>query len=128
MIAGTTFKMLPDSAVRELCAQARGVISDGEIDEIEAQCHSNGAAALACDDGAIIVTLKPLGEGQHEMFVWLGVAFRHGAFERQDAALRLIARDLGAERVGFCARRRGWARRLGPEWKRDGNHFSRSVV
>lgn len=128
MIAGTDFNMLPDAEARAVCALARRIMSSSEAEEIEAQCASNRAAVLACDDGAIIVTLEPLGGGQHEMFVWLGVAYRHGAFERQDAALQLIARDLGAERIGFCMRRRGWARRLGPEWKRDGNHVSRSVV
>ncbi len=128
MIAGTTFTLQPDSVARTLCEQVRGVISDGEIDQIEAQCESNRAAVLACDDGAIIITLEPLGDGQHEMFLWLGVAVKYGAFERQGPALQLIARDLGAETIGLCARRRGWVRRLGPEWRRDGNHFSRSVV
>jgi hypothetical protein len=62
------------------------------------------------------------------MFVLLAVAFKHGAVERQDAALQIIARDLGARTIAFRARRKGWARRLGPEWQRRGtDEFVRAV-
>lgn len=129
MIAGTPFTLAPDDYARDLCSRARGTLSDGEVEQIQAQCDSNRAAVLACDDAAIIVTLEPLRDGQHELFVWLAVANRYGAFDRHNADLDLIARDMGAEQIGFCARRRGWARRLGPEWKRRGeNEFTRSVV
>jgi hypothetical protein len=75
----------------------------------------------------IVVDLRPYGDDL-EMFVWIAIAFRHGAFERQDAAVRAIARDLGAQTIAFQTRRRGWARRLGPEWHRRGsNEFVRQV-
>jgi hypothetical protein len=129
MIAGTPFIMLPDTAVGAMRERVRGVVTDTELAEIEAQCTSNRAACLACDDGAIVVTLEPREDGRLEMFVWLAVAFRHGAFNRQSTALQVIARDLGAETIGFYTRRRGWTRRLGPEWsRRGGNEFVRSVV
>lgn len=129
MIAGTPFELVEDSDVRGICNLARGrIVSDSEIDEIEAQCAANRLACLACNDGAIIVGLEPLGDSRFEMFVWLAVAFRYGAFERQDAALQDIARDLGAEAIAFQSRRKGWARRLGPQWQRRGDQFVRSVV
>lgn len=129
MIAGTDFLMAHPSTVRNVCADLRGrVLADSEIDEIEAQCASDRAVCLMCDDGAVVIGLDPLGDGRFELFVWLAVAFRYGAFERQDAALQVIARDLGAEAIAFQARRKGWARRLGPEWHRRGNQFVRSVV
>lgn len=129
MIAGTPFLLADDSYATALCGRVRGILSDGEIEQIQAQCDSNKAAVLACDDAAIIVTLEPLGDGQHELFVWLAVANHYGAFDRHNADLDLIARDMGAEQIGFCSRRRGWARRLGPEWRhRSENEFTRSVV
>ena len=74
---------------------------------------------LACEDGMVVVDLRP-GAGGLELFVWVAIAFKHGAFERQDAALDSIGRDLGAQTIAFIARRKGWARRLGPEWQRRG--------
>ena len=83
---------------------------------------------LACEDGMLVLDLRPGPEGL-ELFVWLAIAFRHGAYERQDAALLAIARDLGALTIAFAARRRGWARRLGPEWHRRGkDEFMRRVT
>ena len=130
MIAGTLFLMAPTLKLREVCADhlRPGIMASSEIEEIEAQCALDKAACLVCDDGAVVIGLEPLGDDRFELFVWLAVAFRYGAFERQEAALQVIARDLGAEAIAFQARRKGWARRLGPEWQRRGNQFVRSVV
>lgn len=130
MIAGTAFTIQPPNMVAQAClAHGRQFgLSVDEIGEIQAECEANRAVCLACEDGVVVVGLEPLQDDAVEMFVWLAVAFRHGAVERQDAALRAIARDLGAEAIAFQARRRGWARRLGPEWHRRGsNEFVRSV-
>jgi len=74
---------------------------------------------VVCDDGLAVVTLEPFGD-ELELFVLLAVAFKHGAFARQESALRAIARDLGAKTIAFEARRTGWARKLGPQWQRRG--------
>ena len=60
---------------------------------------------LACEDGMVVVDLRA-GAEQLELFVWIAVAFKHGAFGRQDAALDKIGRDLGARTVAFQSRRR----------------------
>jgi hypothetical protein len=104
------------------------VATASELAEIQAQCEKEEALCLACEDGMIVIDLRPGPEGL-EVFVWLAIAFRHGAYERQDAALLAIARDLGAQTIAFVARRRGWARRLGPEWHRRGkDEFMRRVT
>lgn len=129
VIAGTNFVMAHPSTVHDICVGLRpGVATVAEIEEIEAQCALDRAVCLVCDDGAVVIGLDPLGEGRFELFVWLAVAFRYGAFERQDAALQIIARDLGAESISFLPRRKGWARRLGPEWQRRGQQLVRSVA
>lgn len=75
----------------------------------------------------VVVDLRPGTEGL-ELFVWLAIAFKHGFYERQDAALDAIGRDLEADTIAFQARRRGWERRLGPEWRRRGaDEFVRRV-
>jgi hypothetical protein len=127
MIAGTAFTPeVPQMVARACLAHGRQFgMSVGEIAEIQAECESERAVCLGCEDGIVVISLEP----PDELFVWLAVAFRYGAFERQDAALQDIARDLGAETIAFQARRRGWARRLGPEWqRRGGNEFVRSVI
>jgi hypothetical protein len=128
MISGTAFMIEEPEFVTHACARVpAAVASRTEIEEIRAQCEVEQAMCLACEDGMVVVDLRPGTEGL-EMFIWIGVAFRHGAFGRQDAALRAIGRDLGAASIAFQARRRGWARRLGPEWYRRGsNEFVRSI-
>lgn len=120
MISDTTFTIEDPEFVIHACRGMRaGVASAFEIDEVVAECEAERAMCLACPDGMVVVGLTPGTEGL-ELFVWLAVAFRHGAFERQDAALDHIGRDLGARTVAFQTRRRGWGRRLGPEWTRRG--------
>lgn len=128
MISGTDFAIESPLFVTEACrGLRRGVASASEVVEIRAQCEADEALCLACEDGMVVVDLRPGPEGL-EMFVWIAVAFRHGAFARQDAALQAIARDLGASTIAFQTRRRGWARRLGPEWQRRGTvEFVRKV-
>ena len=127
MISGTFFTIEAPEFVGRACNGMRaGVATAGEIEEIQAQCESNEAMCLACEDGMLVITLEPSPEGI-ELFVLLAVAFQHGAFARQNSALDAIGRDLDAKTVAFRARRRGWARRLGPEWQSRGNEFVRSI-
>lgn len=128
MIAGTDFCFAPPEFVTTACAHLPpSLATPSEILEIQAECEAQRAVCLACADGMVVIELRPHGDAL-EMFIQVGVAFRHGAWERQGPALRAIARDLGAQTVAFEARRRGWSRRLGPEWTRRGTReFMRSV-
>ena len=129
MISGTGFTIEPPEFVRHASRGLRpDVATASELAEIEAQCEKEEAICVACEDCMMVLDLRPGPEGL-EVFVWLAIAFRHGAYERQDAALLAIARDLGAQTIAFVARRRGWARRLGPEWHRRGtDEFMRRVT
>ncbi len=128
MISGTDFQIEDPEFVGHACrVLRRGVASSSEIAEIQAECAANRAMCLACEDGMVVVDVRYGTEGL-ELFVWIAVAFKHGAFSRQGPALDLIGRDLGARTIAFQARRRGWARALGPEWHRRGTQeFVRSV-
>jgi hypothetical protein len=128
MISDTDFTIKDPSFVRAACRGLRHeVVSASEVDEIVAECQAERALCLACSDACIVVGLQP-GAEELELFVWLAVAFQHGAYERQVAALQHIARELDARTIAFRSRRRGWARRLGPEWQRRGSdEFVRQV-
>jgi hypothetical protein len=128
VISGTDFNIeAPQFVPRGCIGVPREVASPFEIGEIQAECEAKRALCLSCDDGMVVVGLEARDD-RLELFVWIAVAFRHGAFMRQEAALRTIARDLGADTIAFRSRRRGWARRLGPEWARRGTEeFVRRV-
>ena len=128
MLSGTPFTLQAPELVAAACrGMRRGVASSSEVHEIQAQCQAGRAMCVACEDGMAVVDLRAAAD-TIEMFIWIAVAFRHGAFGRQEAALRAIARDLGADTIAFTARRRGWGRRLGPEWHRRGlDEFVRPV-
>ena len=121
MISGTEFTIEDPQFVDIACrGLAPTIASTSEIAEIKAQCTLNRAMCLACPDGMVVIGLQSFGDAL-EVFVWLAVGFKHGAFERQDAALDLVGRDLGATTVAFRSRRRGWGRMLGPDWQRRGS-------
>lgn len=110
-----------------LAGLPRGICPPSDVADIAAQCSNNDAIAFSTEDGMFVVQLRPHG-AELELYVLAAVAFRFGAFERQEPAVLAIARDLGAKTVAFWARRRGWGRRLGPEWFRRGtDEFVRDV-
>lgn len=128
MISGTDFLLEDAAMIPAVCRALRHPIATAsEIEELRAQCEDGQALCLAGPDGVVVIALHVFGE-EFELFVWLAVAFRHGAFQRQEAALLKIARDLGAQTLAFQTRRAGWARRLGPQWQRRGSlEFMRYV-
>lgn len=115
--------------VRAACNRLpAAILSPSEVEDFAAQCDQGQALCFAGEDGTFVVQLRAASETELELFVLVAVAFRYGAVERQDAALLQIARDLGAKTVAFQSRRRGWGRRLGPEWTRRGlDEFVRDV-
>lgn len=128
MIAGTEFTFRPPEFVTQVCQNLDPrTVSPSEVQEIRAECEADRAACLACDDVMVVFDLRG-HDGLLEMFIWVVVALRHGAYERQAAAVHAIARDLGAATMAFHSRRRGWSRRLGPEWHPRGtSEFTRRV-
>jgi len=128
VISNTAFTIEEPRFVSRACANLRpDVATASEIAELEAKCAAEQAMCVACEDGMVVFDLRYNGDAL-ELFVWLGVAFRHGAYERQDAALDKIGCDLGASQVAFQSRRRGWGRRLRPAWHRRGSdEFVRAI-
>jgi len=125
MISGTQFHFVDPAwlplVARDACR--RGIVTYSEIEEIRLHCCNNKAMCLACEDALVVAQLKPEPAGQHlELFVWLAVAFRHGAFERQFPAILKIARELEAQAIAFQSRRNGWSRKLGRGWRRRGSN------
>jgi hypothetical protein len=122
-ISGTEFNFEEPHMLVHL-AQAESVqrvMSYAEFRELLAECEEGANVdCISCDDGAVFFELRFDGEDL-ELFLRLGVAFRHGAWERQGPALLKIAADMGASTLAFETRRRGWYRRLGPEWRRRGS-------
>jgi hypothetical protein len=128
VISGTGFMIASPSALVDSCAHLPEAIAGAfEIAEIRAECELGKVMCLSCEDGIVAIELSAL-DTTLELFVRLAVASRHGAFARQLSALLAIASELGANTLAFKSRRRGWARRLGPEWSLRGtDEFVRQV-
>lgn len=85
------------------------------------RCRDGSALCFRGDPGVFVLTLRPGDNpGQLEAFVLLAMASRFGAFADAEPAVLAIARDLTATTVAFRSVRKGWARRLGPEWRPRG--------
>lgn len=115
-----------DEVPQVLLDRAARVVGASEIEAMASQCRTGSALCLACDDGLVVLQLIPRGSAL-ELFVWLAVAIKHGAFFRHEPAILAIARDLSATTIAFTPRRRGWARMVGPQWARRGQDFVRFV-
>ncbi len=104
----------------EIRVKAEKALDGGNIsaDNMYRECLRGRALCFSSDDGVIIVALDPNEyKNDFELLVLLAVGWgKHGAFDRNQKHVDQIARDLGASRVVFTTRRKGWERRLGPEW------------
>ena len=105
---------------------------DGTTAEtVKQACRDKRALCLESSDGVVIVSLVPnFNFGDNELSVLFACAWEgapHGAFERQQEALAQVARDLTAKRLVFHTTRRGWERRIGPEWKLRYVAYERAV-
>ncbi len=103
--------------------------SDATGDNVREECREGRALCFVCEDGVLVVTLIPNRiRSDFELFVWLAVSWGEpGVVERHDRAIDEIAQELGASRVKFCTRRRGWEKRLGPNWRLASITYEREV-
>lgn len=130
MIAGTSFNLCDVSQHWSALAGriARTNTPVKTLDLAYKAAHKEEAVSLLCDDGLVIITLEAHADGTITAMVLLAASFGDaGAFKRQEEPMMQVARDMGAQRLAFRTDRRGWARLLGPEWRLDGEVFSRSL-
>lgn len=102
---------------------------DVTAENLRLECQENRAMCLQSDDGIIIVTLIPCRfTNTFSLFVWLSVALgEHGAFERQEPNVDELAKTLGAVRIAFNSKRRGWARKLGDGWEEKFTRYEKEL-
>ncbi len=91
---------------------------DLTAENIREECRAGRALCFASSDRALICTLVPNRiRNDLELVVLLAASVGpHGAYEEHLPEVDEICRDLGASRVVFYSRRRGWERKLGAGW------------
>ncbi len=118
----TTFRPVDVDAIWNRIKTAAERVIDGDdatSEDITRECREGRALCFASVNGVVIATLLPNRlRNDLELFVWLAVSWSgHGAFERCEPEIDTIARELGATRVVFHTRRRGWDGKLGERWR-----------
>ncbi len=112
-------------------AVAHRLIDDGSItvENVRDECRAGRSLCFASADAVVVVTLLPNRAKQDlELCVVLAVSIGpHGAYEAYLSEIEQLARDLGAARVVFYTRRRGWERRLGAGWTLRNVCYEREV-
>jgi hypothetical protein len=110
-----------DTVWPRVAAAARPLIDDGSVtvENVMDECRAGRALCFASADGVAIVTLQPNRAKQDlELCVVLAVSTGpHGVVETYLPEIESIARDLGANRLVFYTKRRGWERALGAGWR-----------
>ena len=129
MIVGTEFILEDfDSVWPSLADRCARWVPEHSVLEARAACEEGRAVCLACSDGLAVVALECRESGTMRANVLLAASIGlSGAFARQERSMLDIAKDIGAAEIVFWTPRRGWGRLLGPEWRRDGEWFARSV-
>lgn len=119
-ICGTDFDLAEFRSVwPRVRERAKGWIAEDAIEAAEGR----STACLMNDDG--MVAMKIAGRRAYVLLaVSTGTA---GAFERNEAAVATMARDMGATVLAFRSDRRGWAKVLGPEWRHQGDLYERTL-
>lgn len=75
-------------------------------------------------DGGVLLQLRPGTTLELELLVWMAVSTGpHGAYRRNLDAIIRIGKDLGAARLVFISKRRGW-QRVARGWRRDGDRYT----
>jgi hypothetical protein len=89
-------------------------------EEIKAACREGRALCFANEDGVMVATLTANpAKKDNELCVWLAVSLRAAGGVTRDylPAIESLAGQLGARRVVFHTRRRGWQRLLDCRWR-----------
>lgn len=74
--------------------------------------------------GRALLQLRPTAALELELLVWLVISSGPpGTYKRYVNDLKRIGLDLGARRIVFYSKRRGW-QRVAREWQRQGDRFS----
>ena len=127
MIAGFHLENFDAAWPRYYVRAVRWVDADA-IQEARERHNSGDGVCMVGEDGLMVLSLETDDNGTR-LFVLLAVSTGiPGAVARQEAAIDMIAREVGVTRVAFRTnRRRGFRRMLGPRWERIGDEFTRSV-
>jgi len=130
-IAGTNFEILADVSEvwTQLCHRIARANSPIEVlHEAVMASKDESAVSMLCEDGLVMMTLKGNADGTIDAMVLMAASFGDiGAFKRREREMMAVAREAGADRLAFKTDRRGWKRLLGPEWRLDGETYSRSL-
>lgn len=101
-------------------AVANSLIDDGTltVENVKDECRAGRSLCFASVDGVVICTLLPNRAKQDsELCVVLAASIGpHGATQAYLPEIEQIARDLGAARIVFYTKRRGWERKLSAGW------------
>lgn len=131
MIAGTSFVILEDvkDVWTKLCHRIARTNSPIEVlSEAVLASENKSAVSMLCDEGLVMMTLEAHADGTISAKVLMAASFGEiGAFKRTEREMMAVAREAGADRLAFKTDRKGWKRLLGPEWRLDGETYSRSL-
>lgn len=101
-----------------------------EIERMLDACRRGSALVLVSEEAVAIVTLR-MPEDRLELLIWAAVGRGTSLVERYLPFFEHLAREVGAHRITFQPRRRGWQRRLrrlGDTWRlRDDGMFVMEV-
>ena len=125
MIAGTDFVLADFEQAWPLIRERAGKWIEPHV--VDGAARPGASVCVVNTDGMLVFTLFAV-DNRLRALVLLGVSTgTPGAFWRQEAAMVAIARDMGASWLAFESARRGWAKVLGPHWRRNGDLYEREL-
>jgi hypothetical protein len=130
-LAVADYRHLWDRIAPVIAKMLRRSVERFRLEDVYAALHAGRATLFACDRGFVILReYTNLDTGEKSVTVWIGASYGgRNAIEEYEPQLVALARQAGATRLVFNTppSRRGYERKLPPEWAQEYVRWSREV-
>ena len=96
-------------------------------DDIITACKQNRAFCFVSNDRKTTVVLEPIADEYPTVHIWIAHSTQDDALKTYEPEIERLARAIGAKRLTFTSKRKGYQRAL-PHWQRNGNHYQRKLL
>lgn len=96
-------------------------------DGIITACKKNRAFCFVSNDRKTTVVLEPIADEYPTVHIWIAHSTQGNALKTYEPEIERLARAIGAKRLTFTSKRKGYQRAL-PHWQQTENHYQRILL
>ena len=97
------------------------------VKHIIQKCGEGKAFAFTSKQSDTLVILEPIADEQITVNVWIAYSEQGNAIKRYEQEIERLARLIGAKRLTFGSKRKGYKRAM-PHWASNKNQYERHLT